>query len=667
MFFLKKPARFTEYFSDFRSQSSLENPPSRNMTRSHHSKSDNSELKSGMNDIEKDLTRVQLKKKLLALELSNAETQTEKLDSINASEFNGRTHSPTSSPTPNGNEGRTSSTTSHSASDDTNAKSSAKVLCPSPIPKETESSRENPRNKIEIRSKKNCKCRRRQLRKNDDVIVTVSNNKTNVITNNSANSNSSDLALSHFGPQSSAENETAPAVIADSHKTVKVIVNVLSNNEYKRSRNKPPEKQKIVSNATPNRNFKKTSNWKNIFENDEKLTESSYFSPPEATTKNVKFRSKPAIEFENSEKLKTEEKENQSHDIGYYIRKLLTMSPESVENLSVSTSDSTMVSEYDDQPKLEHKKLTLNVPLYQNSLDDTLETFFEPLIKEKQNESVQDNKVSSSGVEDSVDISFSEYLKKNVSSLAGSSSSQTESIAPSNTSRGSLTGKEHQHVVLIEDSTKVSDHADLKNLTKLAEKGNVENDFEEPFTLPTLEELKKRGFDLNIMPNKESIDDSYVDIEDIIKELLTVRFPSNEERMANPSSARSFENDGQENTNIKIDQEKDAISCKNEIDSVIQAPKGTNVSESQKQPSLLAWMGTTLKRTLEASAITSTSSGDNSDTIRRTLTTFERPFEGISELVLQSESPNSNRKSSLSPLKVPHLRLSIPAYFKNSL
>lgn len=190
----------------------------------------------------------------------------------------------------------------------------------------------------------------------------LDNHQEGAIGQNVSSSMSSFNGSVHYDPKENTEN-------------IKVTVNVLAtstddNSEYKNKKKRTVnehEKRFHVSRKEKHLIANKVSNWRTVFENSEKLTESSYFSPPPSTALPafpVSLNNKvDFISPSNNSHNDTDATENSSvDDIGYYVAKLLLMSPESIENLnSVSiTSQSEDLNEQVDAYKNDNKHSKLS-------------------------------------------------------------------------------------------------------------------------------------------------------------------------------------------------------------------------------------------------------------------------------------------------------------------
>lgn len=175
----------------------------------------------------------------------------------------------------------------------------------------------------------------------------LDNHQEDAIGQNVSSSMSSFDGSVHYDPKENTEN-------------IKVTVNVLAASADDDSARKIKKKRTVnedekcfrVSRKEKHLMANKVSNWRTVFENSEKLTESSYFSPPPSTTLPVfPVSENDKVDFispSNSSHNDTDATVNSSvNDIGYYVAKLLLMSPESIENLnSVSiTSQSENLNE----------------------------------------------------------------------------------------------------------------------------------------------------------------------------------------------------------------------------------------------------------------------------------------------------------------------------------
>lgn len=545
------PSRFSHYFTSVHVHSSCEKPKQ-------------SKDPDEPDDINDDFTRVEMKKKLLTLELANAGTQTE--PRFKSQSTSSQTSSSLSQSTPNN---KVDGHVSEPKQDE--------LVCPSPIPKHDNET-----------FKRNRRCKRKQSRAGKALVVTVVNNKTKISTNGTDTDSSNSYVA-----QSSIEHDKISVENGRTAKSVNIIVNVLSNaTNIDRLAHKSREVARIIDDA----NLEKTSHWRRLFNNEEKLTESSYFSPPEAVSTHKR------AETENPKPPK---------DIDYYIRKLLLMSPESVENLNVSSCNSTQVQET--EKNTEHKKkIPVSIPLYQNSFEDTMNILFDVSSDRNNSTLMKDHSLRT---DESDNSSTSVYLPNYTSSLSDSSIQEPE-----------IVGKTIDEIPL-----------NFEENENVRHESTVDDSEEENVELPSLDELLRRGFTWKPVL-KAKMDDEIETLEEdeFIKEMLKVNIQSDDKNV-------------EENECPKSSDDQD-----------VTLSKAKNLLLSKNESRLIGWIGTTVQRTLEASAMNSTSSGEGSDPFRKMHKTLENLVEEQ-----QSLTP-SNDNFSISPIKVPDIHLDVPTTFEKN-
>lgn len=679
-----------------------------------------------------DMKRVQLKKKLLVQELTNSENRND--SKISASEkkvectkTDDHCFSEEKTGT-NGTSGKKSPTSS-TAEASTATQPQDKVY-PSPIKKTSITSTKNC-HEFEKRSKqtkfRNCKRIHRLTR---DVSVIVSN-ETGVYSNTSSTSSSAN----HDGMV--GRNAVDNDLLKCTRKLpINIVVNVHSPADCKIQIQKN-NSQKRYTQVKSEKNSKKIENWRTLFKNEEKLTESSYYSPPD---------NQRVIAFREDTNIGPNEN---ARGIGYYVRKLLLMSPESIENLDVSSCNTTLIDEssvhsvdslktesdctsshettieskYELETTENHdttvegkydaenvRALLLNclrlatnekgetklpyfksinsscdykscdnfsperhtessnlvysnflnnaiqrlLPFYQNSLDDNLETSMlsaasdfhatKALMKQTANES----EVNLTAEEESTYVSTSAYLQKFVSSLSSVSEKGNE-----------------------KDTLEC-----LKQYVKLPSPvpGNGTNSFNSEYlqispkhdALPSLEELVQKGlinkaFALDELAKNDE-GKEFIDEEEFIRRMLQVDFSTN-------TAEEKYVSDSLNNADQSRKVNENLQSIPGQQNFVRDDAVGTSVDNIRKEMRLigLGWMDTTLQRTLQASAISSTSSTEDSAAQLRAMPATNEKLVAAKYSTSSSENPVQTKEHiSISPITVPDIHLSIPnCFFKN--
>lgn len=652
---IQKPERFSEYFSNPHiSVRPQKHPPVHNELPVQNAPKAINECNGiATDDISSDINRVESKKKLLVLELSNAETQTDRHVSLNSdSTINGSDREV--------NEDHNTVLKKSSSPSRRASRSPRKITYPSPISKEVDNPDGRTTKLKKPKSSASHHCRRKLLKSNG-VTVTVSSNPTSA----STNSSDSNSTLAHsYHTTGSSESNNGHADPNHSHRTVQVVVNVLSNSELKGRKSKSSDRLKNVAYVLPENQFKRVPDWRKLFENEEKMTESSYFSPPEVVLKKpTKVHStKPHLKSSNDEK---------PPDLGYYVQKLLLMRPESIENLDISSCSTVAIDEViRTADKKMEKKCRMKIPLYQNSFDDTKVVRKSTRLPYYQNsfddtidavcdfvlKSQYTTNDSTSFEDESTELFSRANDDPNSSSMSDSSKFLTEnSIPPAS------------KLKISENVSKSPRNLSNYSYVNFGFDGNEKSQDEsedDQIKLPSIEELCKRGFVSEQLLNQKSTDDQdTMEEEEFLKQLLSVHQPNRDDK---PDSRPDIRPPCKEEThNVSKELPPDADKASEAALNIDPSSK-TTANDLKNETRLLGWMGTTVQRTLQASAINSTSSGDSSDPIRQTYKTLENlieePFENSSE----NNSSLLKKHFTLSPIKVPDLHLTISPVLKNS-
>ncbi|KAK7602536.1 hypothetical protein V9T40_008125 [Parthenolecanium corni] len=641
---MSKPAKFTEYFSNAR----FSVPAQKHLTANNDSSIENvpKVILDASNEIlTKDVNRVEKKKKLLVLELFNAETQTDQNvqsnsdTTLGSSDEETQTEQKVKSEKPCIQSARKSKTLT-------------KISYPSPIPKKVKNSDIRIANLTKSKDSKSHCCKRKQL--SNAVTVTVSSNPTSVSTN-SSDSTWSALANSNPSTSSSQESNVAHADLDHLQKTVQVVVNVLSRTQFKEKKSKSLDEPKNVTNTVSDQ-FEKVPNWRKLFDNEEKMSESSYFSLPEVVLKkptkvhSVKLPDK-SIESTTDEK---------SPNLGYYIQKLLLMRPENIRDLDISSCSTATIDEVVQPLKNKSKKKnstkfplhpnsfddtkidkkSSNLPHYQNSFDDTLDAEGDLVLKSQCDD-------TGSVDDESIEL-FSDRKDQS------SSKFPTENFFPpkSITKRPEKVSKSPQNLP--------DPGYGNTNIRVKASQDETEDD---EINLPTVEELCKFGFVSEQLLNQESADEQEtMEEEEFLKQLLTVGQPKMKEKPARRIDFKLSQNDDATKKNIPKTLLKDEVDA---VTPSVDHKSKTFSSDLKNENRLLGWMGTTVQRTLQASAFNSTSSGDSSDPTRRASKTLENLIdEPLASFV--NNSPLFHKPFTLSPIKEPDIHLTISPVLKDS-
>lgn len=617
-------------------------------------------------EIGNDVDRVEKKKKLLVLELSNAETQTdENVPPKSDSTFTGSDEEIVE---------QNAESDKLCVQPTRNSGSPRRIPSISPIPKEENTHRRTTKSQ-KLKGSENHHCKRKLLKSNG-VMVTVSSNPTSVSTN-SSDSTSSTVANSYPTTISSSESNAAHADHNHSHKTVQVVVNVLSSSKFKERKSKSLDRQKNVSDVIQGNEFQKVPGWRKLFDNEEKMTESSYYSPPEVVLKKqskvhpIKSRSK-TVKSVSNEKLP---------DLGYYVQKLLSMRPESIENLDISSSSTVTIDEAKqiskNQQQIESRmKLPLyqnsfddtklvkksnKLPYYQNSFDDTIDAVCEFVLKSQCNDITSSDTCSVN--DESMEMFTHGNDDQDSSTISDSSKFPTENLVP----LSSILKKPENTA---KSSRNLSDPG-YTNIFQSVRNEHLQDEIGgDQIELPSVDELYKRGFVSEQLLNHNSTDEQEsIEEEEFLQQLLSIGPPKTNGKLARPLD---FDSSPQEKLphmvsemNVSQKLPKDPA---DEVDApapIIDRTLKTSTTESKHENRLLGWIGTTVQRTLQASAINSTSSGDSSDPVRHTYKTLENL---IVEQFENSSENNSllHKHFTLSPMKVPDIHLTISPVLKDS-
>lgn len=667
---INKPARFSEYFSNARitdtsqkhpaasNESPFVNLPTEILNKSHRISTE---------DISNDVDRVEKKKKLLVLELSNAETQTDQNVPSNSNSTSNDSNEEIKAA--QNVESKKSYVQSARKS-----RSPRKISCLDPIPKKVKNSDTRTVKSKKLEDSENHRCKQKLLKSNG-VVVTVSSNPS--VSKNNSDSTSSSLENSYPTNVSSLESNIAHADHNHSQKTVQVVVNVLSNSEFKERKSKCSDRQKNIAYAIPENQFQKVPNWRKLFDNEEKMTESSYFSPPEVVLRkqdevhSVKFHNN-ALELDSDEK---------HPNLGYYIQKLLLMQPESIENLDVS-SCSTVTIEEVIQPlknKLKKKscfklpryqnsfddtkivKKSSKLPYYPNSFDDTIDAVCDFVLKSQCNDTASDD--TSCVDDESVELFSLVNDDQNLSSVSDSSILSTENVV----SPTSILKKPEK---VFKSPRNVSD-PNYMDVLRSVENEPLQDEKDDLIELPSVEELCKRGFVSEQLFNQTSADEQEtMEEEEFLQQLLSIGQSKAKDETARRTNFKSFPNKEvpYEATEMNASQivPEDAADKVDAATHNVDNKLKTSTSDLRKENRLLGWMGTTVQRTLQASAINSTSSGDSSDPMRHTSKTLENLIEEPLNNSSENNSLFFHKNFSLSPIKVPDIHLTISPVLKDS-
>lgn len=704
----EKPPRFSEYFARFQSTKI----PSTKVVavQSNTSRSD-----TGINEILNDMKRVEMKKKSLKSELtkSNDAIHSKIASSSEEKQNEKKQDSPRNCEKSTTNSNSDKNSPASNSSDSSSKKISHRsVLCPSPISKTTpdvkNSSHESDKKEKLPLKRRPCK---RKLR-SKDIQVTVSNNRKAVIVS------SSDTVLNTQQNNTSSSSSTSKDFQKNTPAPVKLVVNVLPSTDCTIEIKSNTADKRHLS-CTAKQNAEKVKDWRTLFKNQDKLTESSYYSPPEYNRK---------IQATSSEESNEQEVLPQSkvttNNIGYYIRKLLLMSPESVDNLDVSSCSTTLIKDSSKNISIESNLTNKQVSPRQrspkqNQLNDadnryedsenvrkllldclrlaTAEADDINLTSFKSVDSSCDNKMfgkSSAALElNDSNISCRNFINTAIQRLLPLyQNSLDDNLDCTTQSQRILNQIEDQSGVdeLKDNSaffpTSANLHEFVSSLPVTSEKPNKSYD---------IIECLKQYIELQSSPEKsnkisedsfdyadkiESKDESCISlpsVDELIRKGLISKTYAVNETQTEPKEFLDEEEFIEKmlrtdftpkKSNLKDDSGQSEINDNNGNHQSEQDEKYTTDIRKELRRLGLNWMDTTLQRTLQASIINSTSSAeDSAGPLRNTIkfsSNYRPSISSSSTVSPQQPKLHSRELLNISPIKIPDLQLSVPECFQ---
>ncbi|XP_065203755.1 general transcriptional corepressor trfA-like isoform X2 [Planococcus citri] len=709
----EKTPRFSEYFARFhRAKIS-----STDIISSSTSRKEN-EIKGIMNDME----RVKLKKKLLKEELNQPKdaNNSKTVSLTEETQHDKKQDSPVSSEKPITNSSSNKNSPPSNSDDSSKKISPRNRLCPSPIPKtainDDDTSRESNKKLKKLPKHRHC----RHKSRHQAIQITVSKDKKSVIStfnDNISNTQQNGTNSSSSTSKDFQQNVTQP---------VKLVVNVLPSADCRiEIKNNTSDKRYVR--GTSKQHAEKVKDWRTIFKNQDKLTESSYYSPPEYNK---------AIENISSEEYERREVTPPSStvapkDIGFYVRKLLLMSPESIDNLNVSSCNTTLIDDSsrttsidsnatdDISPQRQKVSPTETAPKKNqlhdagNNHDDTehVKQLLFKCLKLATAKSDDINLTTFKSIDSSCDNkSFGNFPK--ASELNDSNTSYENFITTAirrllplyqNSlddnldytvhSQQTLNRTEDQSEVNIsKDSAYMSTsaylHKFVSSLSNASEKPNAEN--------RDIIAYLKQCIESQSSPEKENkiLEDSYDSANDVpSKDASYTSLPSVDELIRKGLISKAYALDDTQNEPKEFIDEEEFVrkmlqvnftskeshskddgdqSKSNDNDDHQSEPDDKYATDIRREFRKLGlnWMDTTLQRTLQASVINSTSSAEDSAGPLRSNTHFSSGYQASisSNLIIPQQQPKQHSREvlNISPITVPDLQLSVPQCFRKN-